>query len=112
MDFVFDKVALDPTPYVEEVLKIPIPEDLTAQFAKPDKLEIIEQYVSRFNQRQVWAPHINHEHQGTLHPDAPAQKTPSPADQASVRQIPVPAETRNKSIFWKRISFLCIFYPD
>lgn len=53
MDFVFDKVALDPTPYVEEVLKIPIPEDLTAQFAKPDKLEIIEQYVSRFNQRQV-----------------------------------------------------------
>ncbi|KAA0721759.1 hypothetical protein E1301_Tti014268 [Triplophysa tibetana] len=53
MDLVFDKVALDPTPYVEAVLKIPIPEDLTAQFAKPDKLEVIDRYVSRFNQRQV-----------------------------------------------------------
>ncbi|XP_057187965.1 uncharacterized protein LOC130553181 isoform X1 [Triplophysa rosa] len=53
MDLVFDKVAQDPTPYVEEVLKIPIPEDLTAQFQKPDKLEVIDRYVSRFNQGPV-----------------------------------------------------------
>ena len=37
----FDKVFQDPAPHMDKVLKIPITEDLSAQFDKPDKLEVI-----------------------------------------------------------------------
>nr|XP_055050478.1 uncharacterized protein LOC129436396 [Misgurnus anguillicaudatus]XP_055050487.1 uncharacterized protein LOC129436396 [Misgurnus anguillicaudatus]XP_055050496.1 uncharacterized protein LOC129436396 [Misgurnus anguillicaudatus]XP_055050507.1 uncharacterized protein LOC129436396 [Misgurnus anguillicaudatus] len=53
LDLIFEEVVVDPAPYVDEVLKISIPEDLTAQFDKPDKLELIASYVSRFNRGQV-----------------------------------------------------------
>ncbi|XP_031429046.1 uncharacterized protein LOC105898184 isoform X2 [Clupea harengus] len=53
LDLIFQKVFQDPAPYVNEVLKIPIPEDLSAKYAKPDKWEVITSYVSRFNQEQV-----------------------------------------------------------
>ena len=53
LDLIFDRVFQDLVTYVDEVLKIPIPEDLSAQFEKPDKLEVIAGYVSRFNQGQV-----------------------------------------------------------
>ena len=46
-------LIFDPAPYVDEVLKIAIPEDLSTQFDKPDKLEVIASYMSRFNQGQV-----------------------------------------------------------
>lgn len=39
LDLIFDRVFQDLSPYVDEVMKIPIPEDLSAQFEKPDKLE-------------------------------------------------------------------------
>ena len=53
LDLIFDRVSQDLAPYVDEVLKIPIHEDFSAQFEKPDKLEVIAGYVSRFNQGQV-----------------------------------------------------------
>ncbi len=53
MDLIFEKIVMDPTPYMDDILKISIPEDLTSQFEKPDKLEVIARYVSRFNQGQV-----------------------------------------------------------
>ena len=53
MDLIFHKVFQDPAPYVNEVLKIPIPADLSAQFEKPDKREVVASYVSRFNRGQV-----------------------------------------------------------
>ncbi len=53
MDLIFEKIVMDPTPYMDNILKISIPEDLTSQFEKPDKLEVIARYVSRFNQGQV-----------------------------------------------------------
>ncbi|XP_051255127.1 uncharacterized protein LOC127362901 [Dicentrarchus labrax] len=37
LDLVFEKVFPDPGPYADEVLKISIPEDLSAQFDRPDK---------------------------------------------------------------------------
>ncbi|XP_067217565.1 uncharacterized protein [Chanodichthys erythropterus] len=45
LNLIFEKVVIDPTPYVDEVLQICIPEDLTAQFQKPDKLDVIASYV-------------------------------------------------------------------
>lgn len=45
LDLIFEKVVMDPTPYVDEVLQICIPEDLKAQFQKPDKLDVIASYV-------------------------------------------------------------------
>lgn len=54
MDLIFEKVFEDPGPYEAEVQKIPIPDDLSAQFEKPDKMEVIASYVSRFNQGLVW----------------------------------------------------------
>ncbi|KAK7150844.1 hypothetical protein R3I93_011943 [Phoxinus phoxinus] len=53
MDLIFEKVSEDPGPYEAEVHKIPIPDDLSAQFEKPDKMEVIASYVSRFNQGLV-----------------------------------------------------------
>ncbi|KAL2087073.1 hypothetical protein ACEWY4_018132 [Coilia grayii] len=49
VDVVFDKVFQDPTPYVEEVLKISRNPDLSARLDKPDELEVISSYVSRIN---------------------------------------------------------------
>ncbi|XP_078028444.1 uncharacterized protein LOC117270027 [Epinephelus lanceolatus] len=53
LDLIFEKVFQDPAPYVNEVLKLTIPEDLSAQYERPDKLDVIASYVSRFNQGQV-----------------------------------------------------------
>ncbi|XP_051283271.1 uncharacterized protein LOC127378466 [Dicentrarchus labrax] len=53
LDLVFEKVFPDPGPYTDEVLKISIPEDLTAQFERPDKKEVIDHYVTRFSQGPV-----------------------------------------------------------
>ncbi|XP_042578764.1 uncharacterized protein LOC109076260 isoform X2 [Cyprinus carpio] len=53
LDLIFEKVVVDPTPYMDNILKISKPENLTSQFEKPDKLEVIASYVSRFNQGQV-----------------------------------------------------------
>ncbi|CAM4650060.1 unnamed protein product [Leuciscus chuanchicus] len=53
LELIFENVVVDPTPYMDDILKISIPEDLTSQFDKPDKQEVIDSYVSRFNQWQV-----------------------------------------------------------
>nr|XP_055069990.1 uncharacterized protein LOC129450961 [Misgurnus anguillicaudatus] len=53
MDLIFEKVFEDPVPYEAEVQKIHIPDDLSSQFEKPDRIEVIERYVSRFNQGVV-----------------------------------------------------------
>ncbi|KAL1251999.1 hypothetical protein QQF64_019795 [Cirrhinus molitorella] len=44
LDIIFEKVVVDPTPYMEDILKISIPVDPTAQFEKPDKLEICSSF--------------------------------------------------------------------
>ncbi|XP_058486000.1 uncharacterized protein LOC131459881 isoform X1 [Solea solea] len=53
MDLVFEKVFPEPGPYTEAVLQMSIPEDLSAQFEKPDQKEVIERYVTRFSQGPV-----------------------------------------------------------
>ncbi|RXN30601.1 seleno M-like protein [Labeo rohita] len=42
LELTFEKVLVDPTPFVDDILKISIPEDLSAQFHKPDKLVGVE----------------------------------------------------------------------
>ncbi|XP_062241245.1 uncharacterized protein LOC133951358 isoform X2 [Platichthys flesus] len=53
LDLIFHEVFQDPAPYVNELLKISKPEDLSAKYKKPDKQEVIASYVSSFNQVQV-----------------------------------------------------------
>nr|XP_043885369.1 uncharacterized protein LOC122771762 [Solea senegalensis] len=53
MDLVFEKVFPEPGPYTDVVLKMSIPEDLSALFEKPDRKEVIERYVTRFSQGLV-----------------------------------------------------------
>ena len=55
MDLIFEKVFWDQESYKSEVEKINIPEDLCAQFERPAKEEVIQQYVSRFNRDQEGA---------------------------------------------------------
>lgn len=50
LELIFENVVVDPTPYMDNNLKISIPKDITSQF---DKQEVIDSYVSRFNQGQV-----------------------------------------------------------
>lgn len=53
LELIFENVVVDPTPYMDDFLKISISEDLTSQSDKPDKQEVIDSYVSRFYQGQV-----------------------------------------------------------
>ncbi|KAG1928205.1 uncharacterized protein LOC120477297 [Pimephales promelas] len=53
LELIFENVVVDRTPYMDDILKISVPEDLTSQFDKPEKQEVIDSYVSRFNQGQV-----------------------------------------------------------
>lgn len=48
MDLLFDEVIKDPAPYVAELKKIPVPENLCAQFERPGKDLAVAGYVSRF----------------------------------------------------------------
>lgn len=50
LDLIFDKVFVDPAPYVDDVLRIPIPPALCAEYDRPEKEEAISSRVSRFNQ--------------------------------------------------------------
>ncbi|KAG8013738.1 hypothetical protein GBF38_015842 [Nibea albiflora] len=49
LDLLFEKVFLDTGPYVDEVLKIPIPEGLTVQFARPGKQEVVTTRLTDMN---------------------------------------------------------------
>ncbi|XDV25473.1 hypothetical protein PO909_029389 [Leuciscus waleckii] len=49
MELVFEQVFPDPTPYIDEVEKIPIPPTLSSQHPRPDKATVVSAYVSRFN---------------------------------------------------------------
>ncbi|XP_063058186.1 uncharacterized protein LOC134451666 [Engraulis encrasicolus] len=49
VDLVFDKVFPDPTPYVEEVLKIPRPPDVPSRFDQPCSQDVVFGYVSVIN---------------------------------------------------------------
>ncbi len=53
MDLLFEEVFVNPTPYTDELLDIPVPEYLSAQYEKPDKEEVIASFVSRFKQGAV-----------------------------------------------------------
>ncbi|KAF4114136.1 uncharacterized protein LOC131539617 [Onychostoma macrolepis] len=53
MDLIFEKVFVNPTPYTDALLAIPVPEDLSAQYEKPDKEEVIASFVSRFKREAV-----------------------------------------------------------
>ncbi|CAM4688668.1 unnamed protein product [Leuciscus chuanchicus] len=53
LQLIFEDVVVDSSPYMDEILKISVPPDLTSQFHKPDKQTVIDSYVSRFNQGQV-----------------------------------------------------------
>ncbi len=53
MDLLFEKVFVNPTPYTDALLAIPVPEYLVAQYEKPDKEEVIASFVSRFKRGAV-----------------------------------------------------------
>ena len=53
MDLLFEDVLQDPAPYANQVLKIPVPEDLCAQYDRPAKENIVAPFQSRFNQEAV-----------------------------------------------------------
>ncbi|CAM4710204.1 unnamed protein product [Leuciscus chuanchicus] len=61
-DLIFEHVFVDPTPYMDEVLKIPILSDLCAEYERPDKEEVISTMVSRFNHQLVGNQHICPDH--------------------------------------------------
>ncbi|XP_078142320.1 uncharacterized protein LOC139930535 [Centroberyx gerrardi] len=53
LELLFESIFPDPAPYVEEVLKIPIPDDQCAQFQRPTKEEALAGFVSRFSRGGV-----------------------------------------------------------
>ncbi len=53
MDLIFEKVFVNPMPYTDVLFAIPVPEDLSAQYEKPDMEEVIASFVSRFKRGAV-----------------------------------------------------------
>lgn len=53
MDLIFEEVFVNPSPYTDALLAISVPEDLSAQYEKPDKDELIASFVSRFKRGAV-----------------------------------------------------------
>lgn len=53
MDFLFEKVILDPLPYMEEIHKIKVPETLSSQYERSSMEEAISRHKSRFSQGEV-----------------------------------------------------------
>ncbi|KAL2096063.1 hypothetical protein ACEWY4_008211 [Coilia grayii] len=45
---VFDEIVPNPQPYLEELQRIPIPDDLSSQFYHPPLTEAVDAYTSRF----------------------------------------------------------------
>ncbi|XP_035000772.2 uncharacterized protein LOC118100128 [Hippoglossus stenolepis] len=50
MKLVFEEVFEDPVPFVEELEKIPIPEDLTSQYDRPSAEEVVARHQTCFSQ--------------------------------------------------------------
>ncbi|XP_034053302.1 uncharacterized protein LOC117533581 [Gymnodraco acuticeps] len=65
MRLVFEEVFEDPTPFVEEMNKINIPKDLSTQFDRPSKEEVVARHVSRFSLGAVGSPRTVQPDQGT-----------------------------------------------
>ncbi|CAB1423640.1 unnamed protein product [Pleuronectes platessa] len=85
LDLIFHEVFQDPAPYVNEVLKISKPEDLSAKYEKPDKQEVIgrsEPCITSLSIREHSA-YLEHRAGGQDHPDSPAQVASTPAHKAS-----------------------------
>jgi len=53
MDLIVDEVLVNPAPYTDAMLAIRVPEDLSAQFNRPDKEEVIASFLSRFTREAV-----------------------------------------------------------
>ncbi|CAB1438042.1 unnamed protein product [Pleuronectes platessa] len=92
LDLIFHKVFQNPVPYVNEVLKISIPEDLSAKYEKHDKQEVIASYVSIKGRSEPCITSLSiREHSAYLenhaggqdHSDSPAVIAPATANKAS-----------------------------
>lgn len=49
---VFEEIVPNPQPYLEELQKIPIPDDLSSLYYHPPLTEAVAAYTSRFRQGQ------------------------------------------------------------
>ncbi|XP_048037922.1 uncharacterized protein LOC125263095 [Megalobrama amblycephala] len=49
LDLIFDQVFVDPAPYMEKVLRIPIPPPLCVEYDRPEKEDAISSRASHFN---------------------------------------------------------------
>lgn len=50
MRLVLEEVFEDPAPFIEELQKIPIPQDLSSQYDRPSKEDVVARHTSRFSQ--------------------------------------------------------------
>lgn len=65
MRLMFTEVFDDPATFVEELQKVPIPADLSAEFDRPAKEDVIARHVARFNPAVAGTQRSSHQHQET-----------------------------------------------
>lgn len=53
LSLVFEEVIVDPTPFFSQLKTIPISPDLTSEFERPSKKEMVACLVFRFTQEVV-----------------------------------------------------------
>lgn len=49
LNLLFNDVLHDPAPFVEQLKAVSVPEPLCSQYERPEKAQVIENYVSRFS---------------------------------------------------------------
>ncbi|XP_073804855.1 uncharacterized protein [Danio rerio] len=59
LKLVFEVIIMDPSPFVDELKKIPIPKPLCAEYDRPTKEEAIAHHKSRLSQEGVGSQHTD-----------------------------------------------------
>ena len=92
-DCIFDKVMMQPAPnqYVEALREIQVPEDLAAQYLRPDREEVINAFVSRFNRGHApWSRRSSPGHLG-IQLESGSQRTQAEGSERLVLRSPTPS---------------------
>lgn len=101
---VFEEVFEKPRPFVDALMKILITDDLSSQYERPSREDVVVRHVSCFSKgtniltiriRKLLA-YLDYNTGRDDHSDPPSQKAPAPADKATKRKTQITPEKGRK----------------
>uniref|UniRef100_A0AAV2MJ38 Uncharacterized protein n=1 Tax=Knipowitschia caucasica TaxID=637954 RepID=A0AAV2MJ38_KNICA len=80
MHLVFTEVFSEPAPFIEQLKTVPVPADLSSQFERVPKGDVVAAHVARIWELLAYPEHCTCRDD---HPDSGSQQSPAPAHDAS-----------------------------